>query len=119
MSYMQAFGAYREGRQAGEEQILAYYSAALDEVYRLRRALAAEARVTEAHLTLKSFPKSRRRFAESQVDRMRQAARGDAEAAYAGHESWVLDSAAKDAGMPQTLTRSQWEREIDARARPS
>ena len=41
---------------------LANYTAALDEIYALRRALAYEARVTEAHYEgYKTFPKSRRK----------------------------------------------------------
>lgn len=46
------------------------------EVSLLKQALAHEARVLEAHLEYKSFPKSRRGFAEEQVDRMRHAALG-------------------------------------------
>lgn len=99
--------------EAAGEDMLRYYSAALDEVHRLRRALATEARIVEAHLTLKSFPKSRRGFAEDQVERMRQAARGEASVAYAGHDSWAVDSAVRDAGASTTLTRDQFEQEVD------
>lgn len=86
---------------------LALYSAALDEVYRLRTALEYEARVTEAHLTLKSFPKSRRVFAEDQVQRMRDAARGDRRC-YRG----VLDLSWRQCqGAIGTLTRWRFEQE--------
>lgn len=51
-------------------------SAALDEIYRLRLLLASEARILEAHLELKSFPKSRREFAVKSVQRMRLGAMG-------------------------------------------
>jgi hypothetical protein len=94
------------------DEMLSHYSAALDEIYRLRRALAFEARVVEAHLGLKSFPKSRRRFAEEQVERMRESARGHAERVYAGRDYWKLDEALRSAGAG-FLTRHQWEHRND------
>jgi hypothetical protein len=46
-------------------------------IKKLQRAMAYEARITEAHYEgIKTFPKSRRRFAEEQVERMRMVARG-------------------------------------------
>jgi hypothetical protein len=96
----------------GDDEMLSHYSAALDEIYRLRRALAFEALVVEAHLGLKSFPKSRRRFAEGQVERMRESARGHAERAYAGRDYWKLDEALRSAGG-DLLTRHQWEHRND------
>ncbi len=87
---------------------LAHYSRALDEIHRLRAALAYEAGVTAAHLTLASFPKSRREFAEEQVERMRAAARGEAETAYT-IDGWRKYAALRDAGASETLTRGQWE----------
>lgn len=80
----------------------------LDEVYALRRALAYEASVVAAHLTLKSFPKSRREFAENQIERMRLAACGGSALAYAGTSSLSLRSAFKEAGASESLTRSNW-----------
>lgn len=103
----------RDGYEAAVDALLPYYSAALDEVYRLRRALAREARIIEAHLDLKSFPKSRRVFAEQQVERMRQSACGDAQLAYAGVSYEVMDGCMRMAGAASTLTRDQWEREVD------
>lgn len=88
-----------------------YVSDLLDEVYRLRRALADEAAITAAHLTLKSFPKSRRGIAEDQIDRMRQAARGEVQRAYAGRPSWAGRHAMTLAGASETLTRGEWEAE--------
>lgn len=91
--------------------MLDHYSAALDEIYELRRALAYEARVVEAHYEdFKTFPKSRRRIAEEQVQRMRKAASGHAELAYAGTPHYSLDASAKEA-MPNGLSRGQWEAE--------
>lgn len=103
----------RDGYEAAVDALLPYYSAALDEVHRLRRALAREARIVEAHLDLKSFPKSRRVFAEEQVQRMRQSARGAAQLAYAGVDYQVMDGCMRMAGAASTLTRDQWEREVD------
>ncbi len=90
----------------GNGEILDHYSAALDEIFVLKSALAHEARVIEAHLGLKTFPKSRRAFAEAQIVRMRAAAKGRAHTAYREAPS-RLDSLRK-LGV-DTLTRAQWE----------
>jgi hypothetical protein len=58
--------------------VIGHYSDALDEIYELRAALAYEARILEMHLAFKTFPKSRRRMAEQQIDRMRGAVSGPA-----------------------------------------
>lgn len=68
--------------KSNDHDDLARYSAALDEIHRLRNALAYEASVTEAHLDLVTFPKSRRPHADEQVARMRAAARGETRQAY-------------------------------------
>lgn len=81
----------------------------LDEVYRLRTALAYEALVTRAHLGYKTFPKSRRPFAERQIERMQQGSRGQAFEAYYPISHLVLNTARKEANMPETLTRARWE----------
>lgn len=91
------------------DEELGHYSAALDEILRLRRALAYEAGVTNAHLQFKSFPKSRRAMAEEQVRRMQQAARAGATMAYCGTEDWALRSAMSEARAEPTLTRHGWE----------
>ena len=92
---------------------MSHYSGALDEIYRLRRALAYEADVLVAHLTYKTFPKTRRRYAEEQVERMRAAARGEVLARYAGVSDLSLRSAMDRAGASQTLTRGDWEHHRD------
>lgn len=86
-----------------------HYSAALDEIYRLRCALAYEAQVTEAHLDYVTFPKSRRQVAEEQVGRMRQAARGEVEPTYRQASSLSMKHCLAEAGASPTLTRHQWE----------
>lgn len=94
----------------GDETVpMALYSAALDEVWALRRALAYEASVAEVHGEYKTFPQSRRRFLAEQVERMRRAARGEAERAYASTNSRSIDHALREAGASQTLTRFEWE----------
>lgn len=85
---------------------LADYSAALDEIYALRAALAVEARIIEAHLLLRSFPKSRREVAGKQVTRMRVAAKRGAGRAYADMPQRYAEL--KRLGA-KTLTRTQWE----------
>lgn len=89
--------------------MLAHYSAALDEIRRLRQALAYEAAVTAAHLNYATFPKSRRAIAAGQVERMRAAARGETRTAYADVSHLSLRHALGQADAPTTLTRSQWE----------
>lgn len=89
-----------------EEQTI---SDLLDEVYRLRLALAYEALVTRAHLGYKTFPKTRRAFAERQIERMQQSSRGEAFKAYYPISHLVMDTARREARMPSTLTRAAWE----------
>lgn len=93
------------------------YFAALDEICRLRNALAYEASVLAIHLDYKSFPKSRRGVAIGQVERMRSAACGAGAVAYAGVSYLSLRWAMSTAGAPQTLTRSQWEASLPRRGR--
>lgn len=92
-----------------EDDLARAYSAALDEIFELRRALAYEAEGLSATLEYKSFPKSRRTVTEAQTERMREAARGGVQHAYGGVYSAALDSALSRAGAPGTLTRHQFE----------
>jgi hypothetical protein len=85
------------------------YFDALDEIWLLRRALAYEAAATAAHLSYKSFPKSRREVAENQIERMRESARGRAQPAYSGVHTVSLRSAMEAADAPTTFTRHDWE----------
>lgn len=87
------------------------YSEALDEIWRLRRILAHEAYVLEEHLTLKTFPKSRREHAEAQVDRMRASARGEAKDVQNHLDPRALNLAMRIAGAEQTLTAAQFQAE--------
>jgi hypothetical protein len=91
------------------DDMLFHYSAALDEIYRLRQALAIEARSTEAHLQFKTFPKSQRPYAERQIARMRAAARGEATQAYQDFDSVRSENALRAAGADVSLSRHQWE----------
>ena len=88
-----------------------HYSRALDEIYHLRRLCADQARVIEADLTYKTFPKSRRAVAEERVVRLRKAAKGRWPEAIAGRPSRILDGHMKALGMKTTLTRAQYEQE--------
>ena len=91
------------------------YSAALDEIFRLRCVLAYEARIIEAHLDLATFPKSRRPIAEDQVGRMRAAAGGAAVETYRNLDWWKLKAQLLEATGNDMLTRRQWEQEVAAR----
>lgn len=86
-------------------------SLALDEIYRLREALAYEAGGIVAHAEYKTFPKSRRIVAAEQIMRMRQAARGEARVAYAGESSAHLRGALRSAGAGETFTMNDWRNE--------
>jgi hypothetical protein len=94
---------------AMSDKMLGHYSDALDEIYRLRQLLAYEAQCVSATLEMKTFPKSRRDVHERQIERMRAAARGEAEVQMAGMSSTVLRHCLRSAGAGETLTRSQWE----------
>lgn len=91
-----------------DEDILGHYGRALDEVYRLRRQLAYEASVLEVHLGYATFPKSRRGIAEDQVERMRQAARGEP-GVLTGIADGSLRLCMQEAEAAETLTRSAYE----------
>jgi hypothetical protein len=81
----------------------------LDEVFRLRRALAYESQVVEAQtLDLKSLGKSRRGHLEDCIERMQLAALGDSELAYAGTSSHSLRHAVQNLKAKETLTRWNW-----------
>ena len=70
------------------------------EVTRLREALAYEARVVEAHYEgYKTFPKTRRKYAEEQVERMRRAALGDWPYYGVGYFSRSLQGLKRDAAL--------------------
>lgn len=82
-------------------------SRAIDEIYQLRLLLASEARILEAHLDFKTFPKSRRQIAEESVARLRSGALGNPSPVNPGRakqEYRILSGS-------QTLTNSQWRSE--------
>lgn len=86
-------------------------SATLDEICRLRRAMAYEARVVEAHYEgYKTFPKTRRGIAEEQVARMRLAIKSPL-LAYAETSSQSLRREAEAQGF-HFLTASSWADEL-------
>lgn len=100
-----------------QQDILFHYSAALDEIHRLRTALAYEARVIESHLEYKTFPQSRRFVAVHQVARMLASAQGSTAQAYAETSESSLRHVRSEVGI-ETLTRSEWEaREVSDRVR--
>lgn len=95
------------------EQMLRAYSAALDEVFALRRALAYESRVIAAQtLDVKALGKGRREQVEQSVERMAQAAKGDVVRGYAGTSRRSFESAIDEVGGANFLTRASWEQEV-------
>lgn len=92
-------------------------SRALDEIFALRRALAYEARVIEAHtLDISRLGKNRREHLERCIVRLCAAARGDVEATYAGVNRRSLERCMEDAGAENRLTRHSWLAEKDGAA---
>jgi len=90
------------------EDMLGHYSHALDEIYRLRVALAYEAHVATSLLTYATLPSGARAQLEDMVDRARAAARG--EVAYRRLiDDELRGRILRNAGASETLTRHQWE----------
>lgn len=96
--------------EAERDAMLAHYSRALDELWRMRVAAACEAHVVaEKVLEFSTLPKAARRLLVEVSHRTAAAARGEVAAAYrtsAEFEQMVM----REAGAPPTLTRAQWER---------
>jgi hypothetical protein len=84
-------------------------SIAIDEIYFLRAMLADEADIINAHLGYKTFPKTRRRFAEAQIERMRLAASGDMAAAR--RKDFNSGRALQRLGLDDCLTNHQWAKQ--------
>lgn len=92
-----------------------YYSAALDEIYFLRRALAYERMYQRAYLDFLTLPKGVRNRVDVAMARIKLALRYGLREAYkdVSEQSW--NWSIRSAGMPQTLTRYQWEDEVNSR----
>jgi hypothetical protein len=101
--------AVQERLDAELAAVLAHYSRALDEVYRLRKAAAYEATLLDVHLRWKSLPSTARQAMDRQAQRLYRAARGDAEQAYKAVDGRALREALLDAGAEEGLSRAQWE----------
>ena len=99
--------------ESAQQEVMPYYSEALDEIYRLRGILAYQAMVTDVHIQYKTFPKSRRAMAEKQVEQMRKAARGLAMEVVSAMPNYQPKFSLKEAGASETLTRAEFEREVD------
>jgi hypothetical protein len=106
--------------QAEMTTMLGHYSRALDEIYKLRRALAYEARVTTGLLNYASLPKGASERIETMGNRLRAAARGEVDLAY-GMRSGEGQRLLMDAGALPTLTRQRWEKQApsDTETSPS
>jgi hypothetical protein len=87
---------------------LADYSRALDEIFNLRRAFALEAGYLVVTLTMKTFPKSRRRFSEDQVINMRTYAQGLGGPLFASMDRFSLRHAQEEAGTVNGPTVESW-----------
>lgn len=94
-----------------ESQPSRAYSEAITEVYTLRGWFAIEARVIDEHLATKSFPKSRRSYAEDQKGRFAVLAAG--KRAHFGANQHSLDGALRAAGADPKLSRAEWESHVE------
>lgn len=97
------------------DEELRAYSAALDEVYRLRLIAAMYADHTEADLTYRTYPKTRRPIVEARVEGLRKAARGQSSQVLAGKDLYRVRRSMLSAGAAETLTRAAWEAEVERR----
>lgn len=88
------------------------YAAALDETYLLRGLCAHEALALAADLGYASFPKSRRQGAQERVERLKAAARGNAQQVTA---SLNLKPVLRLVDAPETLTRGSFEASLPQR----
>ncbi len=86
------------------------YSEAITELYSLRGWFAIEALIIDAHLAMKSFPKSRRSYAADQRDRFALLAAG--KRVHHGVNRNSLDGALRQAGAEPTLSRAVWESHV-------
>jgi hypothetical protein len=89
-------------------------SVAIDEIYFLRSLIADEAAIIEAHLGYKTFPKTRRPYAEAQVERMRRIARGEMWSAT--RKDFNQKRALRTADADDGLTNAQWAEQRNLRA---
>lgn len=99
------------------DEEMAHYSAALDEIWRLRHVLAYEAAVIETHLGYKTFPKSRRPIAEQQVQRLRQFAGEECLPPFNSNPSYfsLAEAVFRSTAGCGTFTRYDWEhRSVDS-----
>jgi hypothetical protein len=103
----------RDGYEAAVDALLPYYSAALDEIYRLRVALAVEAEAQSGNLNFKTFPKSQRLPTAQSIARMKAAAIGERPERYRSLSVAWLDDLFASLGGNRLLTRDIWEREVD------
>jgi hypothetical protein len=85
------------------------YSAALDEIYRLRQAFAYEAHIATALLSYASLPKNARTQIEALRARCLRSAQGHAASEYAHLPNELRQRVMRNASMLPTLTRGQWE----------
>jgi hypothetical protein len=90
------------------------YSSALSEIYRLRVALAMEARIMESATAYRTVPKTLVDKLKLAVTRCREAAKGNAKETYALYPSAVKKHALRLAGASDGLTRHEFERELRA-----
>lgn len=94
-----------------------YYSAALDEIYALRTALAIEAAAMNELLRFRTLPLTGVQEIIAARSRMVRSARsvGGSSAVYHELGVEVRTAAMKEFQVPELLTRAQWEAEVDRR----
>lgn len=88
--------------------MLRHYSAALDEIYRQRRAAAYEAHIIAGVLAFASLPKGAREQLEDLRERLWLTAKGE-HRLYDHVDGDCWQRTMQTAGMRPTLTRTEWE----------
>lgn len=97
-------------RSDGDRDDFTTMGKALDEIYRLRTAMAIETIFLAGHLNYSTLPKSRRQVIEGQLSRLRAASQGD-RTSHQEFDSRQQREARDAAGMNQCLTRHMFDQE--------
>lgn len=105
-----------EGLFSRSGPISPYYSAALDEIWHLRKALAYEESILRGYLDFSTLPKSIATSIGHQRARMSYAIKRGAQRAYRLIPNEAMMNIVHLSAMPNTLTRWSWEEEVERRA---
>lgn len=96
-------------QERADEEMIGHYSAALDEIRRLRSLAAYEAAALEKVLDMATLPRTANRHLRKLRERLLDVACGRADVTLAEVSATDRRAALVAAGAPPGLTRHQWE----------